>query len=37
MRALGWPPTLTIEEAIGRTLDWLEAEPAASLEERAAA
>jgi UDP-glucose 4-epimerase len=27
MRALGWAPTLTIEQSIIRTLDWLEANP----------
>jgi UDP-glucose 4-epimerase len=27
IRALGWAPTLTIREAITRTLDWFEAEP----------
>jgi UDP-glucose 4-epimerase len=27
IRALGWRPTLTIEEAIVRTLDWLEQNP----------
>jgi UDP-glucose 4-epimerase len=27
VRALGWRPTLTIREAIARTLDWLEAHP----------
>jgi UDP-glucose 4-epimerase len=27
VRALGWSPTLTIEAAIGRTLDWFEAHP----------
>jgi UDP-glucose 4-epimerase len=28
IRALGWAPTLTIREAITRTLEWFEAEPA---------
>jgi UDP-glucose 4-epimerase len=32
MRALGWAPTLTIKDAIVRTLDWLEANPYAVLE-----
>ena len=27
LRALGWEPKLTIAEAVGRTLDWLEANP----------
>jgi UDP-glucose 4-epimerase len=36
IRALGWRPTLTIEESIVRTLDWLEANPDV-LAERAAA
>jgi len=27
MRALGWAPSLTIREAIGRTLSWLDANP----------
>ena len=27
IRALGWSPSLTIEQAIVRTLDWLEANP----------
>ena len=27
IRALGWRPTLTIEQAIGRTLDWFDANP----------
>lgn len=27
IRSLGWKPTLTIEQAIVRTLDWLEASP----------
>jgi UDP-glucose 4-epimerase len=25
LRALGWRPRLTIAEAVGRTLDWLDA------------
>jgi UDP-glucose 4-epimerase len=32
IRALGWKPTLTIEHAIVRTLDWLEANPYALSE-----
>lgn len=36
IRALGWRPTLSIREAIGRTVDWLEQNPDI-LEERAAA
>jgi UDP-glucose 4-epimerase len=28
IRSLGWAPTLTIREAIARTLDWFETEPA---------
>lgn len=28
IRALGWAPTLTIEQGIVRTLRWLEANPA---------
>jgi UDP-glucose 4-epimerase len=36
IRALGWRPTLTIPEAIRRTVDWLQQNPWA-LEERAAA
>ena len=32
IRALGWRPTLTIEQAIVRTLDWLEANPSAVRE-----
>jgi UDP-glucose 4-epimerase len=32
MRALGWAPTLTIKDAIVRTLDWLEANHYAVLE-----
>jgi len=27
IRGLGWAPTLSIEQAIGRTLDWFEANP----------
>jgi UDP-glucose 4-epimerase len=37
IRALGWRPTLTIEESIVRTLDWLEANPYAVRETVAAA
>jgi UDP-glucose 4-epimerase len=33
IRALGWAPTLTIQEAILRTLDWFELEPAIVLEQ----
>jgi UDP-glucose 4-epimerase len=33
IRALGWKPTVTIPEAIVRTLDWLEANPYAVVEE----
>jgi UDP-glucose 4-epimerase len=36
IRALGWVPTLTIEESIMRTLDWLEANPYALTETAAA-
>ena len=32
IRALGWEPTVTIDEAIVRTLDWLEANPYAVAE-----
>jgi UDP-glucose 4-epimerase len=32
IRALGWRPQLTIAEAIGRTLDWFEANPQIVLE-----
>ncbi len=32
MRALGWKPTLTIEQSIVKTLDWLDANPDAVLE-----
>ena len=27
LRALGWEPKLTIAQALGRTLDWLDANP----------
>jgi UDP-glucose 4-epimerase len=33
IRSLGWAPTLTIPEAIGRTLDWFDAEPAIALDQ----
>ncbi len=33
IRALGWAPTLTIPEAIERTLDWFESEPAIVLDQ----
>ncbi len=33
LQALGWAPTLTIREAIARTLDWFEAEPAIVLQQ----
>jgi UDP-glucose 4-epimerase len=33
IRELGWTPTLSIRESIQRTLDWLEANPAVSLED----
>jgi UDP-glucose 4-epimerase len=33
IRALGWTPTLTIEQAIVRTLSWLEANPSIVSEE----
>ena len=33
IRTLGWTPTLSIRESILRTLDWLEANPYASLED----
>jgi UDP-glucose 4-epimerase len=33
IRSLGWAPTLTIPQAITRTLDWFEAEPAIVLEQ----
>jgi UDP-glucose 4-epimerase len=32
IRALGWAPTLTIPEAVARTLTWLDAEPAIALD-----
>jgi UDP-glucose 4-epimerase len=32
IRSLGWSPTLTIREAIGRTLDWFDANPYAWAE-----
>jgi UDP-glucose 4-epimerase len=32
IRSLGWQPTLTIEQAIGRTLDWFETNPQIVLE-----
>lgn len=34
IRALGWAPTLTIEQAIGRTLDWFAAHPEAFEKEQ---
>jgi UDP-glucose 4-epimerase len=34
IRSLGWRPTLTIPEAIARTLDWLDSEPAIALPEQ---
>lgn len=37
LRALGWAPTLTIEQAVQRTLDWFDAHPDIVLEEHAAA
>jgi UDP-glucose 4-epimerase len=37
MRALGWRPTLTIEQAVVRTLDWLEGNPFVLPEPAAAA
>jgi UDP-glucose 4-epimerase len=37
MRALGWQPTLTIKQAIERTLRWLEANPYAFSERAAVA
>jgi UDP-glucose 4-epimerase len=37
LRALGWEPTLTIREAIERTLDWFDANPDIVLEEHATA
>jgi UDP-glucose 4-epimerase len=33
IRSLGWAPTLTIREAIARTLDWFETEPAIVLDQ----
>jgi UDP-glucose 4-epimerase len=33
IQSLGWAPTLTIPEAIARTLDWFEAEPAIVLDQ----
>jgi UDP-glucose 4-epimerase len=33
IRSLGWAPTLTIPEAIERTLDWFETEPAIVLDQ----
>jgi UDP-glucose 4-epimerase len=33
IRSLGWAPTLTIPEAIGRTLEWFEAEPGIVLDQ----
>jgi UDP-glucose 4-epimerase len=33
IRALGWEPTLTIPQAIERTLDWFEAEPEIALDQ----
>jgi UDP-glucose 4-epimerase len=33
IRSLGWAPTLTIRDAIARTLDWFEAEPAIALHQ----
>jgi UDP-glucose 4-epimerase len=35
IRALGWAPTLTIPEAVARTLTWLDAEPAIALDQEA--
>ena len=32
IRGLGWAPTLTIQQAVGRTLDWFEANPEIVLE-----
>jgi UDP-glucose 4-epimerase len=33
IRSLGWAPTLTIRDAITRTLEWFEAEPAIVLDQ----
>jgi UDP-glucose 4-epimerase len=33
IRSLGWAPTLSIPEAIARTLDWFAAEPAIALDQ----
>ncbi|HEY4094417.1 MAG TPA: NAD-dependent epimerase/dehydratase family protein [Baekduia sp.] len=33
IRSLGWEPTLSIPEAIARTLDWFAAEPAIALDQ----
>jgi UDP-glucose 4-epimerase len=35
LRALGWAPTLTIEQAVKRTLDWFDANPDIVLQEHA--
>jgi UDP-glucose 4-epimerase len=37
LRALGWAPTLTIEQAVERTLAWFDANPDIVLQEHAAA
>ncbi len=37
LRALGWAPTLTIEEAVERTLSWFDHHPEVVLEEHATA
>jgi UDP-glucose 4-epimerase len=37
IRSLGWAPTLTIPEAVARTLDWLDSEPAIALDQEAIA
>jgi UDP-glucose 4-epimerase len=37
IRSLGWTPTLTIPEAVTRTLSWLDAEPAIALEQETVA
>jgi UDP-glucose 4-epimerase len=37
LRALGWAPTLTIEQAVQRTLEWFDAHPEIVLEEHATA